>query len=223
MSKEDRQSPHGKHLFRKGSDEATHLDVIPSGRQRQRAFSCVKTTTEYHGEPIRPRTLSMPTAGYSGRALFPNLSHRHRGLTTSIPDHESDFYTTIRMFEVNSKGVIKKRSDSWRSRSSASFSSEGEPGLVCYSPLESSSSIDSVGCAASDPTPGLIVLVLGEEGVGKTALTQQFMTSEYLGGFDTSSGKLCPVLTRCCMESLYTFMVSIVVSSVVLYLFAYQN
>jgi GTPase SAR1 family protein len=37
--------------------------------------------------------------------------------------------------------------------------------------------------------------ILGSSGVGKTALTQQFMTSEYMGAFDTSTGKLFPSFT----------------------------
>jgi hypothetical protein len=41
------------------------------------------------------------------------------------------------------------------------------------------------------------VLVLGCHGVGKTALVQQFMTSEFLGAVETSFGKSLDLDCRC--------------------------
>lgn len=199
MTTERRSSTHGHHRKHGASRvEATqNVDITPSTRQR--AFSCVKNKSESSedGISIRPRTCSMPTGGNFNSSFVSNL--RNRGQTSSIPDHESDTYT-VRMFEVSSKGVIKKRSDSWRSRSTASFSSEGEPCPLSQSSAASSSSQDSIGNCAG-VTPASVVLVLGADGVGKTALTQQFMTSEYLGGFDTSSGKL----TYCYRSGRYVF------------------
>ena len=60
-----------------------------------------------------------------------------------------------------------------RSRAS-SFNSQGSPAL---------------SAASSCDTPTYKVLVLGYTGVGKTALTQQFMTSEYMGAQNTSFGE----------------------------------
>lgn len=45
----------------------------------------------------------------------------------------------------------------------------------------------SVGEAGSKPVK---VLVMGEEGVGKTAILQQFMTSEYMAAVQTNFGLL---------------------------------
>lgn len=42
------------------------------------------------------------------------------------------------------------------------------------------------------------VLVLGCHGVGKTALVQQFMTSEFLGAVETSFGKSLDLNCRRC-------------------------
>jgi Ras of Complex, Roc, domain of DAPkinase len=40
------------------------------------------------------------------------------------------------------------------------------------------------------------VVVLGEEGVGKTALLQQFMTSEYMAAVQTNFGMYCLNIKR---------------------------
>lgn len=160
--------------------EGSHsFEITPTTRQR--AFSCVKNKTSDHvsqRDGMRPRTASMP----SGSACRPSLIRQQE----RVLEHDSDLYT-VRMFEVNNKGVIKMRSDSWRSRSTASMSSEGELYTIGYSPAASSSSQDSL-INNNVPQKASVVSVLGAEGVGKTALAQQFMTSEYLGGFDTSTG-----------------------------------
>lgn len=165
---------------------------------RHRAFSCVKNKSADHaddGTGMRPRTFSMPAGSNINKPSFSVLQNRYRGRVLGSIDHDPDIYT-VRMFEVNSKGVIKRRSDSWRSRSTASFSSEGEPCPLSPSSAASSSSQDSIGNFSACTVGTSIIMVLGAEGVGKTALTQQFMTTEYLGGFDTSSGKFFSPVVR---------------------------
>lgn len=155
---------------------------------RQRAFSYIKDKPRDYvkHDDSRPRTYSMPTRNEIQK---PNL---HYFSTPRNNENELETYK-VRKFEVNSKGVIKKRSDSLRSRSSASFSSDCDiSGQLSLSSLALSSSQESVGvfksCGSADTST---VAVFGGPGVGKTALMQQFMTSEYLGGFDTSMGKFC--------------------------------
>ena len=46
------------------------------------------------------------------------------------------------------------------------------------------------GCGSSDDSPVYRVLMIGGPGVGKTALTQQFMTSEFMAAQNTSFGQL---------------------------------
>lgn len=160
---------------------------------RQRAFSFIKDKQldllEY-GDGIRPRTSSMPTKSSVRKPTLLHLNHRHHTHEYNANEHDADKYP-VRMFKVNSKGVIKSRSDSMRSRGSASFSSEGEMcRMLSQSSLASSSSHDSISTYKSLGNMSTsYVKVLGGTDVGKTALMQQFMTSEYMGGFDTSNGK----------------------------------
>lgn len=44
------------------------------------------------------------------------------------------------------------------------------------------------------PPPRYRVVMLGDAGVGKTALVNQFMTSEYMHTYDASLGKLIPAI-----------------------------
>lgn len=158
---------------------------------RQRAYSLMKerngTKVEFT-DPMRPRTCSMPSRNNIRKlSSCPGLQ-KYRGQLIS-GSHINDVETyVVRSFEVNSKGVIKSRSDSLRSRSTASFSSEGEPCPLSQSSVFSNSSLESITNCNTDNAPAWCVMVYGMPGVGKTALTQQFMTSEYLGGFNTSLG-----------------------------------
>ena len=159
-----------------------NLHVSSIGRKRASSFKKPKTQTldsfGNNGE-MRPRTCSMPTRNTFRK---PNtLSHHALHL-----DVDSDFYT-LRSFST-SKGIIVNRGDSVRSRSTNSVYSSGSEQLQLSPSSRTSStySRESFGVVSKIP---FRVAVLGAPGVGKTAITQQFTTSEYLGGFDTSIGK----------------------------------
>ncbi|KAH3770134.1 hypothetical protein DPMN_171416 [Dreissena polymorpha] len=131
---------------------------------------------------MRPRTCSMPSRNSLTkprasiwRREFPNI------------ELDTDKYT-VREFEINSKGVIVHRSESFRSRSINSIcSSEGDIGPD--SPISCTTSSLSRDSPRMSPVAYVHrVVVVGAPGCGKTALNQQLMTSEYLGGFNTSSG-----------------------------------
>jgi len=169
----------------------TNRDNITS-YGRQRAYSMMKernsTKVDYtYSEQMRPRTCSMPT----GNTIFKRMtSQKGKGHGTSCNNTQDVETIVVRSFEVNSKGVIKSRSDSLRSRSSASFSSEGDPCPMSQSSVFStSSSQESLQNYTNETMATWLIMVYGKNGVGKTAITQQFMTSEYLGGFNTSLGK----------------------------------
>lgn len=151
---------------------------------RKRALSYRKPEEHCHefaeDDGMRPRTSSMPT---SSTFRKPQLQLTSLGLNG---DPDVDTYK-VRSFEMNAKGKIISRSESLRSRSSYSiFSSEGD---LC--PLShSSSSLSKESILNTVITLASRVMIFGYPAVGKTALAQQFMTSEYLGGFNTSTGKL---------------------------------
>lgn len=185
--------PSENKMYSKSGSNSTDDDFKIYSR-RSRAFSFMK---EKHmdllaeDEGIRPRTCSMPTRSEIKKPNLHHISRRHHGNLSYTNEHENGIGTyPVRMFEVNSKGVIQKRADSMRSCSTTSISSESELcGHHSRSSLASSSSQDSVGtCKSGGHVATSVVKVLGGDGVGKTAIAQQFMTSEYLGGFDTSMG-----------------------------------
>lgn len=171
-----------------------NLNLAPMPRKRASSFKKPKEKNldMFLSDEMRPRTSSMPTRNTLKKPHPQQLRQAFLGLNI---DPLGDKYT-VRAFEMNSKGIIIRRSDSMRSRSTNSvISSEGD--FCPLSPLShtsSSLSRDSIRTSPGSFAPTISfrtrILIVGAPDVGKTALAQQFMTSEYLGGFDTSIGKL---------------------------------
>ncbi|XP_015172882.1 PREDICTED: uncharacterized protein LOC107064582 [Polistes dominula] len=121
---------------------------------------------------IRPRVHSLPEKVYNPRAC-------------------DDLYT-LREFSITHKGVVN-RGDSIISRGSKSNTSvnssrnsnvSGE-----RSPFEGSCCSGQGGDSSEseiEEIPKYRVVLLGDSGVGKTALVSQFMTSEYMNTYDAS-------------------------------------
>ncbi|XP_076470041.1 uncharacterized protein LOC143300325 [Babylonia areolata] len=157
-------------------------------RGRGRAMSLKKPRKKTaEGQPFRPRTCSLPARNpYSSRGGHPP---------------EGEVYT-LRSFLTTRKGQLVKRGDSLKSRSSnASVRSSGSVTDLPPPPPPSSSSpyhhhhhpppsSSNSSHAASSSLSPYKVLMVGAEGVGKSSLTRQFSTSEYLGPFDhTADGE----------------------------------
>ncbi|KAH3770128.1 hypothetical protein DPMN_171409 [Dreissena polymorpha] len=184
------ETKHGPERFRCPSPllcSSNNLNIESTYRKRASSFKKpkVKNLDVYlHDNGMRPRTCSMPSSNSLKKPRAQILRREFMNI-----EADPDTYT-VREFEMNSKGVIIHRSDSLRSRSTNSIvSSEGDIGPI--SPL---SQISHTSSSLSRESPRLSplayvhrVLVLGASGCGKTALNQQFMTSEYLGGFNTST------------------------------------
>ncbi|XP_060551659.1 uncharacterized protein LOC132713187, partial [Ruditapes philippinarum] len=169
-------------------DSFQNLNILQIPRKRATSCGTVKERNGFINDDIRPRTNSMPTRGTIEKPDTQNLKRQLFQLSKSSDD---EIYN-VRSFEINSKGVIIKMPDSVRSRSASSiYSLDGEFHTnSAHSIASSSVSRESLGeslhvMSLSVLSP-LLVMVLGEPSVGKTGLTQQFMTMEYLGGFNTS-------------------------------------
>lgn len=133
---------------------------------------------------MRPRVCSLPERPYNPRA--------------------SDDLYRLRHFSI-SKGNVVNCGDSIisrRSRSNTSVNSTNSRASE-RSPFEGSccgagyANVDSLPATPDDsenldpPPPARYrVVMLGDAGVGKTALVNQFMTSEYMHTYDASLGKL---------------------------------
>ena len=159
-----------------------NLHLSPFGRKRSSSFKKPRSPPleALSDDDMRPRTCSMPTRNTIKKPG--RLSHHALHLEV-----ESELYT-LRSFSTTAKGDVVNRGDSLRSRSTNSVYSSGSEFCPLSPSSRTSSSIshDSFGEGCAGP---FRVAVLGASGVGKTAITQQFMTSEYLGGFDTSIGE----------------------------------
>lgn len=149
-----------------------------------------------------PNDMTLPCDGLGGQRLASNQS-------LPLPDDED--VLRLRNFAVTSKGVVN-RGDSFRSKSRSSHSvvSMGVSGQIPVTPTHQKDVLN-VECASAcaqevvdaetivvegasaTPTPPknikYRVLVLGPPDVGKTALVNQFMTSEYMCAYDSSQGK----------------------------------
>ncbi|CAH1392709.1 unnamed protein product [Nezara viridula] len=121
----------------------------------------------------RPRVCSLPEKGYN-------------------PRYSDDLYR-LRNFSITAKGVVNYGDSiiDRRSRSNTSINSTASS-LCCsrvspLSPWQGSccSQTTNISTETMDIAKYRIVL-LGESGVGKTALVSQFMTSEYMNTYDAS-------------------------------------
>ncbi|KAL8590264.1 hypothetical protein ACOMHN_006380 [Nucella lapillus] len=167
-----------------------HVNISP--RPHKRAVSLKKPRKKTFEidelDEMRPRTSSLPTKNSIRRPILQYLTPPHT--SSSARDHD-EFYT-IRSFVTTSKGQLVNRGDSLRSRSTNSIMSSGSGSMTELTRLSQASSQCSLCHEGSGPeSPSALpllyrVLMLGSAGVGKSSLTQQFATSEYLGTFGPS-------------------------------------
>ncbi|XP_058790955.1 uncharacterized protein LOC131664102 isoform X3 [Phymastichus coffea] len=147
-----------------------NFSAHPRGRQR-RTSNFLELPVPDH---IRPRVHSLPEKAYNPRA-------------------GDDLYR-LRAFNITQKGVVNRGDSiiSRRSRSNTSVNSSRNSNVSGErSPFEGSCcsgqgvAADSTESEAEEATKYRVVL-LGDSGVGKTALVSQFMTSEYMNTYDAS-------------------------------------
>ena len=127
------------------------------------------------------------------------------GSSAGEDDREPNGVYRLRNFAVTSKGVVTNRGDSYRTKSSSSslstpmgsyhsdhHSATHGYGAQMRNERLSVSSAYSTGAEtsvsgetpSSGGNPRHKVLMSGAPGVGKTALTNQFLTSEYMNAYD---------------------------------------
>ncbi|XP_046419424.1 uncharacterized protein LOC124299895 [Neodiprion virginianus] len=144
----------------------------PRGRQR-RTSNFLELPVPDH---VRPRVHSLPEKAYNPRAC-------------------DDLYR-LRAFSITHKGVVNRGDSiiSRRSRSNTSVNSGRNSNVSVSgerSPFDGSCCSAQGGAESTDNSdveevPKYRVVLLGDSGVGKTALVSQFMTSEYMNTYDAS-------------------------------------
>ncbi|RLU22960.1 hypothetical protein DMN91_005238 [Ooceraea biroi] len=122
---------------------------------------------------IRPRVHSLPENAYNPRA--------------------SDDLYRLRAFSITPKGVVNRGDSiiSRRSRSNTSVNSSRNSNVSGErSPFDGSccsgQDVSSPESEVEESISKYRVVLLGDSGVGKTALVSQFMTSEYINTYDAS-------------------------------------
>ncbi|XP_031842329.1 uncharacterized protein LOC116431292 isoform X2 [Nomia melanderi] len=148
-----------------------NFQVHPRGRQR-RTSNFLELPVPDH---IRPRVHSLPEKAYNPRA-------------------GDDLYR-LRAFSITHRGIVNRGDSiiSRRSRSNTSVNSSRNSNVSGErSPFDGSCcsgqgvAADSTESDEIDEIPKYRVVLLGDSGVGKTALVSQFMTSEYMNTYDAS-------------------------------------
>ncbi|KAF8786633.1 hypothetical protein HNY73_008321 [Argiope bruennichi] len=145
---------------------------------------------------FRPRGSTMPSdnASYylARRRMRSKVMYNSRNLTPSPPIHEpgddeDDEFYLCRSFSISSKGAIVNRGDfiRQRSRSNNSVASTTSSLTTGGNNTSCASNATSYSSGGQGRGPTSKVQILGATGVGKTALINQFMNSEYMNTYDT--------------------------------------
>ena len=136
----------------------------------------------------RKRRNSMPSA------CKPQLSSSYTDLLKEKENEDS--LRRVRSFKTTSKGALVNRGDSFKRKTQ-------KERLLINSREDNLNSAGNnnqhvmVTLTDKSFTPSLYrVVMLGPAGVGKTSLTDQFMTSEYIGPTDNSSSKFVLIYTE---------------------------
>lgn len=191
-------------LHSASSDDKPHQDFYSlSLNLNHRLHDPLSTTTEVDDDEemvplgaMRPRTYSLPATEV--RSFRP---------VAEPPSVWRDVYTCpVRSFSRTTKGVVN-RGDSVRKcsinslLSSGSTMTEGEERHRALS-IASQDGVGfelcgGVGVDGNVAPPYFRVAILGTMGVGKSALFRQFMSSEYLGTYETNCGEFHFFLSSC--------------------------
>ncbi|VVC27858.1 Hypothetical protein CINCED_3A003053 [Cinara cedri] len=165
------------------NEELAPLNFNATARGRQRRTSnFLELPVPDH---VRPRVCSLPEKPYNPRS--------------------GDELYRLRTFSITNKGGVVNCGDSIinrRSRSNTSVNSTtskySPSNMSGASPFDGSccggnssyNDLSSGDSSVAEEVPKYRVVLLGESGVGKTALVSQFMTSEYMNTYDASLGKM---------------------------------
>ncbi len=195
------------------AEEGSRADMMRLSRrqrlERNRSFKCSAQQTHFRSlscrRPTRPRDLdlsdcsprmrtsSMPAKGHLKK---PDPAKLRASYQTREMDDNYEFHR-VRSFTTTPKGVVLNRGDSLKktkhSSSHGSLDSAGSGPLGLRGRTSSNASQESGSTISEtsppDDPPIYNVLMLGSTGTGKSSITQQFMTSEYVGP-DDNMGKL---------------------------------
>lgn len=194
----------GRYALRNGRLPAALSNARANSRRRSQSvrsrFKKRMDVNSLMDEEFRPRVSSCPTRPR------PRTAATLHPLSASAESSNEDIYR-VRCFTISAKGDVVNRIDSIRSRSNRSINSAHSSSSVGSNSdyKESRAGGASPGAASrastphsdtGDGTPLYKVFILGSAGVGKTALVDQFMSSEYMNTYEIGKSSQYAVSTR---------------------------
>lgn len=155
------------------------ISALPSNNAHSR--------TGHNGDPqtLGPRRSSMPNVA---------------GNFLRVPEDQDNKLRRVRSFKTTSKGAVVNRGDSFKKKSTNSLMSTGstvtegrqqqqQANHQQYQHQPHVTNINSY-LPGAPPIPTYYrVIIMGAAGCGKSLLTKQFMTSDFVGGNEDSQGK----------------------------------
>lgn len=150
----------------------------------------------------RPRSDSVPQI-YLSVADSDNDIRTENAYDDSNSAHQGGGLCRVRSFKKTSKGVLNV-GDKFKSKSTNSLKSGGSFISLHETDKKPSrtTSMTSMDSGASSAPSFFRVMVLGSDGVGKSTLIRQFMTSENLGPYEPRTRKLL------CIDRFFVFFFS---------------
>jgi len=147
-------------------ETASSYELRCSSAPQSRAGSFKKTRRQQHNE--------------TPRASLPSLEESILAKLEQLKQLEEDNCCAVRQFDSSPRGIVN-RGDSFRHRRTSPpvsndeglFVNDERQGPIRQTSLERTR----------------VVMVIGDHGVGKTSLLQQFMTSQYMAAMNTSFGE----------------------------------
>ena len=190
----DAATSHHHHHYQQNHHQNHHHHRSRSFKTRSRAKEADDIAYD------RPRRNSMPSQCHQ------KLSSSYNDLLGK-EDTNHDSLRRVRSFKTTSKGGVVNRGDSYKKRphKDRNLSCVGLVYDENLDPTANGQTVDSMKNEiaiqiktadgnVSSASSSYTVVVLGPPGVGKTSLTSQFMTSEYIGVTDNSLGKFTTVV-----------------------------
>ncbi|CAG5134706.1 unnamed protein product, partial [Candidula unifasciata] len=179
--------------FRERPQSSSETRRSPTPRKSQKSLKTKSAALTSNHNLIRgvERNREIETMG-PRRNSMPNVSGNF--LKVPIAEDKDSRLRRVRSFKTTSKGIVVNRGDSFKKKSTHSLMSTGST-ITEPRPQHGNSqqqlqptSISNNQFTPDPPaTPTYYrVILMGAAGCGKSLMTKQFMTSDYVGGNDDS-------------------------------------
>ncbi|XP_064466985.1 GTP-binding protein GEM-like [Ornithodoros turicata] len=180
MSPDISMASSSSRCLRRSSKNLALCQVQSPHHVRSQSFRALRRSSPQPPEDIgfRPRVATMPSDFGKRHSSASFRGHSPATLNTLSADSGADdqFYL-LRHFSTTSKGTVINRGDMYRQRSRSNNSVTSTNSSMTTASSDADTCRSAIECR---------VVVLGDVGVGKTALVTQFMSSECTNTYECS-------------------------------------